>query len=139
MNMREWLVIEHSWKNGVFAPDGAKKPCGYILRDVAEPLLGRSIEDGRITWFTREEGEKMRAHPEWTEKEPPGNVGQLIEAYDQYIELLVESESSLVGLAVVHGWHCPEDKVRRGKELREKIARLKQIVLSGSRETFDGS
>lgn len=69
--MREWLVIENSWKNGVFADDDAKKPRGYIPRDVAEPLLGRVIEDGRATWFTKEEGEKMRSHPLWRDTEPP--------------------------------------------------------------------
>jgi hypothetical protein len=53
--MREWLVIENSMKNALFAPDDAKKPLGYIPRDVAEPLLGRAIEDGRTTWFTRDE------------------------------------------------------------------------------------
>jgi hypothetical protein len=69
--MREWLVIENSWKNGVFAPDDAKTPRGYIPRDVVEPLLGRKIEHGRVTWFTKEDGEKMRAHPEWRDDEPP--------------------------------------------------------------------
>ena len=57
-------------KNAVFAPDSAKEPTGYIPRDVVEPLLGRKIEDGRTTWFTREESEKMRAHPEWRTTEP---------------------------------------------------------------------
>jgi hypothetical protein len=66
--MREWLVIE-GWDNAVFADD-AKVPIGYIPRDVAEPLLGRAIEDGRTTWFTRAESEKMRAHPEWRNTEP---------------------------------------------------------------------
>lgn len=61
--MREWLVIESAYKNAVFASDDSKKPAGYIPRDVAEPLLGRSL-DGTV-WFTKEESEKMRAHPEW--------------------------------------------------------------------------
>lgn len=74
--MREWLVIEHSRKNSVFASDGEKNPMGYIPRDVAEPLLGRVIEDGRTTWFTKEDGEKMRAHPEWRDTEPPLAHGQ---------------------------------------------------------------
>lgn len=74
--MREWLVIENSRKNGVFADDDAKKPLGYIPRDVAEPLLGRVIEDGRTTWFTKQDGEKMRAHPEWRDTEPPLAHGQ---------------------------------------------------------------
>jgi hypothetical protein len=70
--MREWLVIENSWKRAVFRPDGAENPIGYIPRDVAEPLLGRKLDDDRCTWFTREEGDKMRAHPEWRDTEPPG-------------------------------------------------------------------
>lgn len=70
--MREWLVIENSWQNSVFAPD-RKGPRGYIPRDAAEQLLGRSLvePEGRVTWFTREDGEKMRAHPEWRTTEPP--------------------------------------------------------------------
>jgi len=66
--MREWLVIEHSWKNAVFGGDDAKKPTGYIPRDVAEPLLGRDL--GGTVWFTKEESERMRAHPEWQDSEP---------------------------------------------------------------------
>jgi len=64
--MREWLVIQSSMKNAVFAPEEAKKTKGYIPRDVAENLLGRSMEG--TVWFTREEGEAMRAHPEWREQ-----------------------------------------------------------------------
>jgi hypothetical protein len=65
--MREWLVIESSRKNGVFAPDNTTS--GYIPRDVAEPLLGRDL--GGTVWFTKEESAKMRAHPAWSETEPP--------------------------------------------------------------------
>lgn len=65
--MREWLVIEDSRKNAVFAPDDAKK-CGYIPRDVAEVLLNRRMEGTQ--WFTREESELMRAHPDWRDTEP---------------------------------------------------------------------
>ena len=60
---REWLVIESSMKNSVFAPDDARHPLGYIPRDAAEALLGRDL--GAIVWFTREESTAMRAHPEW--------------------------------------------------------------------------
>lgn len=65
--MREWLVIESSFKRTVFASDEQRtaKP-GYIPRDVAEPLLGRKIATGNnYEWFTREEGDLMRNHPEW--------------------------------------------------------------------------
>jgi hypothetical protein len=55
--MREWLVIEDSGKNAVFAPDGSDKPKGYIPRDAAEELLGRDL--GGTVWFTRGESEKI--------------------------------------------------------------------------------
>lgn len=66
--MREWLVIESSGKNMVFADDSHKLPKGYIPRDAAEQLLGRPLE-GRC-WFTKDDSEKMRGHPEWRETEP---------------------------------------------------------------------
>jgi hypothetical protein len=66
--MREWLVIDSAWKNSVFAPDEAREPRGYIPRDVAEPLLGRDL--GGMVWFTKEESERMRAHPMWRQNEP---------------------------------------------------------------------
>lgn len=66
--MREWLVIDNSWKNAVFAPEGAKEPAGFIPRDAAEQLLGRDL--GGTVWFTKEQGERMRAHPEWRDTEP---------------------------------------------------------------------
>lgn len=61
--MREWLVIEDSRKNGVFMPEEAKKPKGFIPRDVAERVLGRRLDGNQ--WFTREESDLMRAQPEW--------------------------------------------------------------------------
>lgn len=69
--MREWLVIEDSRKNSIFAPDSTKQPMGYIPRDAAEQLLGRELVSDRVTWFTKEEGKKMRGHPEWRNDEPP--------------------------------------------------------------------
>ena len=68
--MREWLVIENSWKNAIFASYGAKRPTGYIPRDVVEGELGIVVKDDGVSWFTREEGDRMRAHPEWTTTEP---------------------------------------------------------------------
>jgi hypothetical protein len=65
---REWLVVENSMKNAVFAPKHSQRPCGYIPRDVAEQLLGRSL-DGNV-WFTREESDAMRNHPEWSDSHP---------------------------------------------------------------------
>lgn len=69
--MREWLVIEDSRKNTVFAPDESKIPRGYIPRDAAEALLDRDL--GGCVWFTQEDSEKMRAHPEWLTTEPPSD------------------------------------------------------------------
>jgi hypothetical protein len=63
-------VIESSGKNAVFATDEMRNRKSYIPRDVAERAIGRAIIDGPTTWFTREEGEKMRACPEWSDIEP---------------------------------------------------------------------
>lgn len=68
--MREWLVIESSYKNAVFARDDAKTPKGYIPRDAAELLLGRDL--GSMVWFTKQESERMRSHSEWRDSEPDG-------------------------------------------------------------------
>lgn len=70
--MREWLVIESSWKHAVFADhETGKEHEGYIPRDVVEGELGIRIEeDGRTTWFSREDGERMRMHPEWRSAPP---------------------------------------------------------------------
>lgn len=54
---------------------------------------------------------------------------ELIEAYDEYVLLLEKSEGSLLGLAYGHGYRTPEHLVARGKELREKIAKLKDKIL----------
>jgi hypothetical protein len=64
---REWLVIESAYKRAVFRDREDIKPC-YIPRDVAEELLGRDL--GGNVWFSREESEKMQAHPEWRVTEP---------------------------------------------------------------------
>ena len=70
--MREWLVIGSAWKHSVFADhETGKEHEGYIPRDVVEGELGIQIDEG-THWFTREEGERMRAHPEWRTTPPPG-------------------------------------------------------------------
>jgi hypothetical protein len=63
--MREWLVIEKTISRSPFARDEERKPSGYIPRDAAEALLGRDL--GKVTFFRRDESEKMRQHPEWCE------------------------------------------------------------------------
>lgn len=75
--MREWLVIESSYKNAVFTPEDSKMPRGYIPRDVAEKLLGKDL--GGMVWFTREESAKMREHPEWLETLPPQSASEIAE------------------------------------------------------------
>ena len=67
--MREWMVIEDSMKNGVFATDEQRKIKGYIPMDVAEGLLGRKLDGTQ--WFTADEGKLMRAHPEWKRGDKP--------------------------------------------------------------------
>lgn len=66
--MREWLVIENSMKNSVFASDENRQQKGYIPRDVAESLLGRDL--GGTVWFSKDECAAMRAHKEWRDSEP---------------------------------------------------------------------
>lgn len=64
---REYLVIEDAARRMVFPPRTIKTS-GYIPRDVAEELLGRSLEGPQ--WFTADESEKMRAHSEWLDEWP---------------------------------------------------------------------
>jgi hypothetical protein len=71
--MREWLIIESSGKNAVFAPDELRDRKGYIPRDAAEKLLGRKLSG--TVWFTKEESDKLHAHPEWRDSEPPQPAG----------------------------------------------------------------
>ena len=50
---------------------------------------------------------------------------ELIGAYDEYVKLLSKSEKGLLGLAMAHGYRCPDELVNRGLELRAKIADLR--------------
>lgn len=59
----EYLVIESSRKGTVLAPKDAEKVRGYIPRKTAEKLLGRDL--GGVEYFTEEESQKMREHPDW--------------------------------------------------------------------------
>lgn len=56
-------------------------------------------------------------------------MDELIEAYDDYLEILGDAERHVLGFAVIRGYQCPHEMVRRGKEMREKIARLKSQLL----------
>jgi hypothetical protein len=62
-SMREWLVIEDSMANAVFATEEQRTRKGYIPRDVAEALLGRSM--GGTVWFTAQESAALRRHPDY--------------------------------------------------------------------------
>jgi hypothetical protein len=56
-------------------------------------------------------------------------VGRLIEAYDEYLDFLKSADDHVAGLLYAHGYRCPDDQVRRGEELRNRIAGLKRSVL----------
>ena len=104
--MREWLVIESSMKNAVFADDEMRNRKGYIPRDVAERLLGRSlVEPGRYTWFTREEGERMRGHPEWRDTQPTSREQVIDEAVRLLVSYYPEIERAVV-LRHILKWRC---------------------------------
>lgn len=55
---------------------------------------------------------------------------ELIEAYEEYIKLLADSEGMMLGIAVAHGFKCSAEWVERGQELRDRIAKLKGDTLT---------
>ncbi len=55
-------------------------------------------------------------------------IRALVKAYGEYVELLGESESRLIGLAYVHGYRTPVEAVVKGEKLREKIVSLKNAL-----------
>ncbi len=63
---REYIIIESARKNGVFASKEDQKIRGYIPREIAEEICGRSMAGTQ--WFTREESAAMRSHPEFTKE-----------------------------------------------------------------------
>ena len=71
---REWFVIENIMAYGVFGSD-LPKVLGYIPRDVAEAICGRTLNGG--IWFTREQSEQMRQHPEWSDRPPKGAYSKI--------------------------------------------------------------
>ena len=50
----------------------------------------------------------------------------IIEAQDEYINLLSEAIDETFGILIAHGMYPDKEKVEKGKQLREKIANLKQ-------------
>lgn len=65
----------------------------------------------------------------------PAGAPELIAAYDEYIALLEEVERGMTVLAFTHGYRCPDEMVKRGQQLREKIAKLKTAI-AGKDPTF---
>jgi hypothetical protein len=53
---------------------------------------------------------------------------ELQEAYKEYIALLEKSEGSSIVFMAVHGMGAAEEDIKRGKELREKIAKLEALA-----------
>jgi len=118
--MREWLVIESSAKNMVFASDEQRAQKGYIPRDEAEKLLGRSLGTGTV-WFTKDESAAMRSHPEWRDTEPPpSGVGRNVHGgMDEMIECPFDGDCSC----------CQSAKVEIDR-LRDKAAEDETIILA---------
>lgn len=61
----EYWVIEDSMSRGVFSPTGAEKPKGYIPRVIGENIIERRTRDDECVYFTKEQAEEMRQHPEF--------------------------------------------------------------------------
>jgi len=51
-----------------------------------------------------------------------------IQTSPELLALLAEFEKELIGLAYAHGYVCPPKLVKRGEELRAKIAELKSKI-----------
>ena len=52
---------------------------------------------------------------------------ELIKTYEDYIRLLGDEINDLIGIAYIHGWESKN--VDKGRELRDKIAKLKKQYL----------
>jgi len=51
-------------------------------------------------------------------------ITELIKAYDEYIKEILGELGEVSGLVYVHGWRS--SRVEKGKECRDKIAKLKK-------------
>ncbi len=47
-----------------------------------------------------------------------------LEAYKEYVAFLADAETGMIGLALSHGFRYADEQIRRGEELRAKIAAL---------------
>lgn len=95
---REWLIVESSMKHGVFVPDDAKVPRGYIPRDAAEQILGRDL--GGNVWFTQADCDAMRVHPEWSATEPHSD--------SSVMQRIIPQQLPKCEATVPWKWHHPE-------------------------------
>lgn len=59
-------------------------------------------------------------------KTKKNQINQLINAYEEYIELLGEEIDELTPFANTHGWQSK--KYEKGKLLRERIRSLKGVI-----------
>ncbi len=63
--LREYWVIEDSRKNAVFGLSEEEALRGYIPRSIGEKIIGRKTKKGECVYFTKEQSEAMRKHPEF--------------------------------------------------------------------------
>ena len=61
----------------------------------------------------------------------------LIETYDEYVELLEKEISYLLGYAVSHGYKGDQKSYQNGIRIREKIKELKQMVENEKSQSID--
>lgn len=52
----------------------------------------------------------------------------LISKLEEYIEFLNKANKGPITSAHVHGWRCPPKDIKKGAELREEIAKLKEAI-----------
>ncbi|MCL2312578.1 MAG: hypothetical protein FWC41_08880 [Firmicutes bacterium] len=64
------------------------------------------------------------------ENEKNSDVREIISVYDKYIELLDDEISSIIGIAVAHGYTGNETGYQQGIILRDKITQLKGRLLT---------
>lgn len=62
-------------------------------------------------------------------------LAALVAAQDEYIELLAGELSDVAAFLALHNINCSAEKIRRGRELREKIAALRSAANTQSSAT----
>jgi hypothetical protein len=61
------------------------------------------------------------------EKNMAEDISEIIDVYDQYIALLGQEIDNMMGLCFVHGYRETSEAVKKGIELRQKIASFKKV------------